>query len=347
MRIVPRSLPSVLPDLGDLPPLLTRLYAARGVQSAAELDKALARLIPYRELKGIDAAVELLVTALESRQRMLIVGDFDGDGATASGVGVLALRMLGAAHVDFLVPNRFEYGYGLTPEIVAVALASGAELLITVDNGISSIDGVAAAKAAGHARCWLPTTICRATELPAADAIVNPNQPGCGFPSKSLAGVGVIFYVLLALRARLRRAAGLPAQGLPSRQPGRVARPGGPRHRRRRGGAGRQQPHPGPSGLAADPRRPWRGRGCGRLLEVAGRDGRRITLHRPGLIARAAPQRRRAAGRHDASGIDCLLCEDDHAGALEHGPAAGPASTTSARPSSRACSSEALASSRS
>ena len=114
MRIDPRPLPATLPDLGDLPPLLTRLYAARGVQSVEELDKGLARLIPYQKLKGIDAAVELLVEALEKRQRILYVGDFDADGATASTVGVLGLRMLGAAHVDYLVPNRFEYGYGLT-----------------------------------------------------------------------------------------------------------------------------------------------------------------------------------------------------------------------------------------
>ena len=148
MRIEPRQLPATLPFLGDLPPLLTRLYAARGVQSEAELDKSLARLIPFQQLKGIDAAVDLLVVALEQRQRILIVGDFDADGATASTVGTLGLRLLGAAHVDYLVPNRFEYGYGLTPEIVAVALQREPQLLITVDNGISSVEGVAAAKKA-------------------------------------------------------------------------------------------------------------------------------------------------------------------------------------------------------
>ena len=203
MRIEPRPLPAQLPDLGDLPPLLTRLYAARGVQSAAELDKGLARLIPYQQLKGIDAAVDLLVQALQQRQRILIVGDFDADGATASSVGVLGLRILGAAHVDYLVPNRFEYGYGLTPEIVAVALQRQPELLVTVDNGISSVDGVAAAKAAGL-KVLVTDHHLPGPELPAADAIVNPNQPGCAFPSKALAGVGVMFYVLLALRARLR-----------------------------------------------------------------------------------------------------------------------------------------------
>ena len=149
MRIEARPLPDALPDLGALPPLLTRLYAARGVQSAVELDKGLARLIPYQQLKGMSAAVDLLVEGLEQGQRMLIVGDFAADGATASTVGVLGLRMLGAAHVDYLVPNRFEYGYGLTPEIVAVALERQPQLLITVGNGISSVDGVAAAKPPG------------------------------------------------------------------------------------------------------------------------------------------------------------------------------------------------------
>src|SRR5690606_32360075 len=184
MRIDPRPLPDILPDLGELPPLLTRLYAARGVQSAAELDKALARLIPYQQLAGIDVAVALLVEALEQRQRILIVGDFDADGATASCVGVLGLRLLGIAHVDYLVPNRFDYGYGLTPEIVAVALQRKPDLLITVDNGISSVDGVAAAKAAGL-KVLITDHHLPGAELPAADAIVNPNQPGCGFPSKA------------------------------------------------------------------------------------------------------------------------------------------------------------------
>jgi single-stranded-DNA-specific exonuclease len=182
MRIEARPIPAELPDLGDLPPLLTRLYASRGVQSAAELDKGLARLLPYQQLKGIDTAVELLVQALQQQQRMLIVGDFDADGATASAVGMRGLRLLGAAHVEYLVPNRFEYGYGLTPEIVAVALERQPELLITVDNGISSVDGVAAANAAG-----LPVLVTDhhlpGAELPDAAAIVNPTQLGCSFPS--------------------------------------------------------------------------------------------------------------------------------------------------------------------
>lgn len=157
------------------------------MRSAVELEKGLARLLPYQQLAGIDAAVALLVEALEQHRRVLIVGDFDADGATASCVGVLGLRMLGVAHVDYLVPNRFEYGYGLTPEIVAVALQRRPELLITVDNGISSVDGVAAAKAAGL-KVLVTDHHLPGPELPAADAIVNPNQPGCDFPARRWPG---------------------------------------------------------------------------------------------------------------------------------------------------------------
>jgi len=307
MRIESRPLPEVLPDLGALPPLLTRLYAARGVQSAAELDKGLARLIPYQQLKGMDTAVELLVQGLEQGQRMLIVGDFDADGATASTVGVLGLRMLGAAHVDYLVPNRFEYGYGLTPEIVAVALERQPQLLITVDNGISSVEGVAAAKAAGLTVLVTDHHLPGA-ELPAADAIVNPNQPGCDFPSKALAGVGVMFYVLLALRARLREtgwftaqrpepnlaelldlvALGSVADVVPLDANNRILVHQGLARIR----AGRAR-----AGLRA-------------ILEVAGRDHRRITSTDLGFIL---GPRLNAAGRLDdmALGIECLLCDDE------------------------------------
>ena len=307
MRIEARPLPAILPDLGALPPLLTRLYAARGVQSAAELDKGLARLIPYQQLKGMEGAVELLVQGLQQGQRMLIVGDFDADGATASTVGVLGLRMLGAAHVDYLVPNRFEYGYGLTPEIVAVALERAPQLLITVDNGISSIEGVAAAKAAGLTVLVTDHHLPGA-ELPAADAIVNPNQPGCEFPSKALAGVGVMFYVLLALRARLREtgwfttqrpepnlgelldlvALGSVADVVPLDANNRIL------------------VHQGLARIRAGRARP----GLRAILEVAGRDHRRITSTDLGFIL---GPRLNAAGRLDdmALGIECLLCDDE------------------------------------
>ncbi|MFV3333829.1 single-stranded-DNA-specific exonuclease RecJ [Pseudomonas sp. NY15437] len=308
MRIESRPLPQTLPDLGDLPPLLTRLYAARGVQSAAELDKGLARLIPYQQLKGVDAAVELLVDALEKGQRILYVGDFDADGATASSVGVLALRMLGAAWVDYLVPNRFEYGYGLTPEIVAVALEKRPELLVTVDNGISSIDGVAAAKAAGL-RVLVTDHHLPGPELPAADAIVNPNQPGCEFPSKAMAGVGVIFYVMLALRARLRERGWFAARGIAEPNLAELldlVSLGSVADVVPLDANNRILVHQGLARIRAGRARP----GLRALLEVAGRDCRRITSTDLGFIL---GPRLNAAGRLDdmSLGIELLLCEDE------------------------------------
>ncbi len=307
MRIEARPLPATLPDLGALPPLLTRLYAARGVQSAAELDKGLARLIPYQQLKGMDAAVDLLVLGLQQGQRMLIVGDFDADGATASTVGVLGLRMLGAAHVDYLVPNRFEYGYGLTPEIVAVALERAPQLLITVDNGISSVEGVAAAKAAGLTVLVTDHHLPGA-ELPAADAIVNPNQPGCEFPSKALAGVGVMFYVLLALRARLRDMGWFSAQR-PEPNLGELldlVALGSVADVVPLDANNRILVHQGLARIRAGRARA----GLRAILEVAGRDHRRITSTDLGFIL---GPRLNAAGRLDdmALGIECLLCEDE------------------------------------
>lgn len=307
MRIESRPLPETLPDLGALPPLLTRLYAARGVQSAVELDKGLARLIPYQQLKGMDAAVDLLVLGLQQGQRMLIVGDFDADGATASTVGVLGLRMLGAAYVDYLVPNRFEYGYGLTPEIVAVALEREPQLLITVDNGISSVEGVAAAKAAGLTVLVTDHHLPGA-ELPAADAIVNPNQPGCEFPSKALAGVGVMFYVLLALRARLREMGWFTAQR-PEPNLGELldlVALGSVADVVPLDANNRILVHQGLARIRAGRARP----GLRAILEVAGRDHRRITSTDLGFIL---GPRLNAAGRLDdmALGIECLLCEDE------------------------------------
>jgi single-stranded-DNA-specific exonuclease len=305
MRIEPRPLPATLPMLGDLPPLLTRLYASRGVSCEAELDKSLARLIPFQQLKGIDAAVDLLVTALEQRQRILIVGDFDADGATASTVGVLGLRLLGAAHVDYLVPSRFKFGYGLTPEIVAVALEREPQLLVTVDNGISSVEGVAAAKAAGL-QVLVTDHHLPGAELPAADAIVNPNQPGCEFPSKALAGVGVMFYVLMALRARLRAlgwyastpqpnigelldlvALGSVADVVPLDANNRIL------------------VHQGLERIRAGRARP----GIKAILEVAKREAARITSTDLGFII---GPRLNAAGRLDdmSLGIECLLSQD-------------------------------------
>ncbi len=184
-------------------PVLARVYRHRGVVSSEELDYRLERLPQPQSLQGLPAALDLLVEALQQQQRILIVGDFDADGATATALAMRGLRALGAQHVDFLVPNRFEYGYGLTPEIVALAHTRTPDVIVTVDNGISSIEGVAAARAAGI-KVLVTDHHLPGDQLPNAHAIVNPNQPGCAFPDKSLAGVGVMFYVLLALRKILR-----------------------------------------------------------------------------------------------------------------------------------------------
>lgn len=199
-----RELPGVLPDLPhNTHPVLQRLYACRGVKNAGELERGAGRLLPFQQLKGIDAATALLITALQQQQHIVIVGDFDADGATSTAVLLSGLKALGFKLVEYLVPNRFEYGYGLTPEMAELAVAQGAELIITVDNGISAIEGIALAKKAG-VKVLVTDHHLAGNELPNADAIVNPNQPGCSFPSKALAGVGVAFYLLLALRAALR-----------------------------------------------------------------------------------------------------------------------------------------------
>src|SRR5690554_1679087 len=308
MRIEQRPLPAILPDLGDIPPLLARIYAARGVQSVDELEKGLARLLPAHLLKGMDQAVLLLAHALEQRQRILIVGDFDADGATASCVGVLGLRMLGVAHVDYLVPNRFEYGYGLTPEIVAVALRRQPDLLITVDNGISSVDGVAAAKAA-RLKMLVTDHHLPGPELPAADAIVNPNQPGCPFPSKAMAGVGVIFYVLLALRARLRETGWFARQGLAEPNLAELldlVALGSVADVVPLDANNRILVHQGLARIRAGRARP----GLRALLEVAGKQAARVTSTDLGFIL---GPRLNAAGRLDdmSLGIECLLCDDE------------------------------------
>ncbi|MDB5743414.1 MAG: exonuclease RecJ [Polaromonas sp.] len=189
-------------------PLLAQLYAARGVHAAEELDDGLARLLPPASLQGSTEAAALLADALASGKKICIVADYDCDGATACTVALRGLRLLGAQHVSYLVPDRVIDGYGLTPPIAERVKAIGADVLVTVDNGIASIEGVARAKALGMQVLvtdhHLPALINGQVVLPGADVIVNPNQPGCGFESKSIAGVGVMFYVLLALRAELR-----------------------------------------------------------------------------------------------------------------------------------------------
>ena len=204
-------------------PLLAQLFAARGVHSPDELDDGLARLLPPGELKGVDAAARLLADALAQGQRICVVADYDCDGATACAVAVRGLRLLGQAlgtpRVSYLVPDRVVDGYGLTPSIADRVQASGADLLVTVDNGIASLEGVAHARRLGlqvlvtdH---HLPAQQAGEVVLPEAQVIVNPNQPGCSFPSKALAGVGVMFYVLLALRAELRARGAFGEQAQP------------------------------------------------------------------------------------------------------------------------------------
>lgn len=195
-------------------PLLRRIYAGRGVVDAAEVDHSLAQLLNYDGLLHLDKAAKLLTQAVQQQAKILIVGDFDADGATSTAVALRSLKMLGAKNVDFLVPNRFSCGYGLTPELVALALKLQPELIITVDNGIANHEGVLAAKNAGI-KVVITDHHLPSPTLPEADAIVNPNQYHDTFPSKNLAGVGVIFYVMLALRRQLRRENWFVSQGLP------------------------------------------------------------------------------------------------------------------------------------
>ncbi len=211
-KIVRRELLSSEHVLSNLPPLLQRIYASRRITATEELDRSLNQLPDPWLLSGMEAMADRLAEAIRRNQSLLVIGDYDADGATASAVAVRGLKALGLERVSYLVPNRFEYGYGLTPEIVALAARQEPDILLTVDNGISSLDGAAAAKALGM-EVLITDHHLPGAELPAAAAIVNPNLPGDPFPSKSLAGVGVMFYVLMALRHRLRHA-------------GRFAKPG-------------------------------------------------------------------------------------------------------------------------
>lgn len=187
----------------DLSPLLRRLYASRGVRSARDLERSVKGMLPWQQLSGVEKAVEILYNAFREGTRIIVVGDFDADGATSTALSVLGMRALGCDNISYLVPNRFEDGYGLSPEVVDQAHARGAQLIVTVDNGISSHAGVDHASALG-----IPVVVTDhhlpGETLPAAQAIINPNLRDCDFPSKSLAGVGVAFYLMIALRTFLR-----------------------------------------------------------------------------------------------------------------------------------------------
>tara|TARA_B100000676_G_scaffold310856_1_gene378722 strand:- start:2930 stop:4648 length:1719 start_codon:yes stop_codon:yes gene_type:complete len=292
----------------DVHPLLARIYAARGIKTIDELERGLAALDKPAALGGLVEAVDLLVAARAQSWRVLVVGDFDADGATSCAVALLGLKALGIHDVSYLVPNRFEFGYGLTPEIVALAREREPDLLVTVDNGIASVDGVEVARAAGM-RVIITDHHLPGTTLPRADAIVNPNQPGDAFPSKNLAGVGVMFYVLLALRARLRGdGAWGERESIPNLATlldlvalGTVA------DVVRLDSNNRILVHQGLARIRQGHMRP----GLKALLRIAGRDARTATA---ADLAFAAGPRLNAAGRLDdmSLGIECLLAEEDH-----------------------------------
>ncbi|MFT5716843.1 MAG: single-stranded-DNA-specific exonuclease [Oleiphilaceae bacterium] len=204
--ILRRDEHSTASPIATIPPFLSRIYHSRGVFNAEDLELSLANLLDSSQLRGIDVAVKLLVDAFQHKQKIMIVGDFDCDGATSTALAVHALRSMGAYDCQYLVPNRFEFGYGLTPEIVDLAATMQPDLIVTVDNGISSIDGVNRAKSLGI-KVLVTDHHLPGDQTPDADAIVNPNQALCGFLSKNAAGVGVIFYVMSALRSALRELA--------------------------------------------------------------------------------------------------------------------------------------------
>ncbi len=289
-----------------LPEVLKRVYASRGITDPGQLALGLDQLLSPASLKGVTDAAELLADAIEGEARVLIVGDFDADGATSCAMAVSVLQQMGLREVAYLVPNRFEFGYGLTPEIVEMAAAQMPDLIVTVDNGISSVEGVSAAQALGIS-VLITDHHLPGDSLPTADVIVNPNQPDCQFSSKSLAGVGVMFYVLSAVRAALRERGWFSAEGIkepnlgdaldlvalgtvadvvPLDRNNRILVAAGLARIR----SGRARP-----GIEA-------------LFEVAGRDHRQASAGDLGFIV---GPRLNAAGRLDdmSIGIECLLAE--------------------------------------
>jgi len=299
--IITRSVPDSATALQAVDPLFARLYASRGVTTAEQLDYGLAGLAPVGSLDNIDAAVELL---LEYKgQRIIVVGDFDVDGATSTALMLRCLRAFGFADIDYLVPNRFEFGYGLSPEIVQVAAARAPQLIVTVDNGISSINGVKAAKEAGIA-VLVTDHHLPAEELPDADVIVNPNLPDSKFASRNLAGVGVAFYLMAALGRELEKegdagAARVPASFLDLVALGTVADVVPLDHNNRilvQQGLNRMRAGRTVAGIQA-------------LLTQSGRQASRVVSTDLGF---AVGPRINAAGRLDdmSVGIECLLTDD-------------------------------------
>ncbi|MCW8330083.1 single-stranded-DNA-specific exonuclease RecJ [Photobacterium sp. SDRW27] len=288
-------------------PLLKRIYASRGLASDADLERGARGLLGFNRLHGIDPAVELLVSALAESRRIIVVGDFDADGATSSALSVLALKMLGCRNVDYLVPNRFDDGYGLSPEVVEQAEARGAELIMTVDNGVSSLSGVAAAKAKGI-QVLVTDHHLPGDELPQADAIVNPNLHECDFPSKALCGVGVAFYLMLALRAELRQNGWFTTQGIAEPNLAELldlVALGTVADVVALDGNNRILVHQGLQRIRAGKCRP----GIQALIEVANRDPARLVSSDLGF---ALGPRINAAGRLDdmSFGVELLLCDN-------------------------------------
>ncbi|MDN8585543.1 single-stranded-DNA-specific exonuclease RecJ [Vibrio alginolyticus] len=299
---------SLLPD--SIPPILKRIYINRGITDLSQLETSARGLHSYQKLGGIEQAVDLLFQGIKEQKRIIVVGDFDADGATSSALSVLALRMLGSHNVDYLVPNRFEDGYGLSPEVVDQALELGAEMIMTVDNGVSSIEGVRYAKENGITVLvtdhHLPGQV-----LPDVDAMVNPNLESCSFPSKALTGVGVAFYLMMALCVHMRKhnwfaeqgmqepklmelidlvALGTVADVVPLDENNRIL------------------VHQGLQRIRAGKARP----GIQALIEVAKRDARRLVASDFGF---ALGPRINAAGRLDdmSFGVELLMCNNIHA----------------------------------
>jgi single-stranded-DNA-specific exonuclease len=291
----------------EIHPRLRQIYADRDIKDAAQLSRSAQSLLHYQQLGGIEKAVELLASAIQSQRNIVIVGDFDADGATSTALCMLALTLFGSRQHSYLVPNRFDFGYGLSPEIVEVAAAQGAQLVVTVDSGIACFAGVAKAKSLGL-DVIITDHHLAAERLPEADAIVNPNQPGCEFLSKNLAGVGVAFYLMLALRAKLSSdnwfvqqhlnvpnladlldvvALGTVADVVPLDANNRIL------------------VHQGLQRIRSDKCRP----GIAAIMEVAGRDRTRLVAADLGFVV---GPRLNAAGRLDdmSLGIECLLTDD-------------------------------------
>lgn len=291
----------------ELPEIVKHLYCNRGIEDPIQLDRSTKQLLGYQTLLGIDEACHLLADSIENKEKLLIVGDFDADGATSTTLALLALRALGAVQVDYLVPNRFEFGYGLSPEIVEVAKLRNPDVIVTVDNGISSIEGVQAARDAGI-QVVVTDHHLEGDSLPNANAIVNPNQKACPFPSKAACGCGVIFYVMVALKAELKKRNWFERTGLAEPNMadyldivalGTVADVVPLDHNNR------IFIHQGLSRIRAGKARP----GILALLDVAGKQKERIVASDLGF---AVGPRLNAAGRLDdmSMGIECLLADN-------------------------------------